>query len=86
MVPVVRVRPPYPPHGLFLPRRVQAPAPLHTPRYEAQRLFAGRHNRRSLDTEAMMAVMVRGMVGKHLPYATLIADGPVATAPTGDPF
>ena len=58
-------------------------SPQHLHRYVAE--FAGRHNRRSLDTEAMMAVMVRGMVDKHLPYAALTADPP-ATAPTEDPF
>ena len=40
--------------------------------------FAGHHNRHGLDTERMMAAMVQGMVGKRLPYADLIADGPRA--------
>ena len=56
----------------------------HLHRYVTE--FAGRHNRRRLDTEAMMAVMVRGMVGKHLPYEALTADLPVAAAAAGDPF
>ena len=38
--------------------------------------FAGRHNRRPLDTEDMMAASVRGMAGKRLPYAELIAESP----------
>ena len=46
----------------------------HLDRYVAE--FAGRHNRRPLDTEDMMAESVRGMVGKHLPYAELIAEPP----------
>ena len=41
----------------------------HLDRYVAE--FAGRHNRRPLDTETMMAASVQNMVGKHLPYAEL---------------
>ena len=46
----------------------------HLDRYVAE--FCGRHNRRPMDTEDMMAVSVRGMVGKHLPYAELVAEPP----------
>ena len=46
----------------------------HLDRYVAE--FAGRHNRRPLDTEDMMAESVRGMVGKRLPYAELTAEPP----------
>lgn len=64
----------------------------HLDRYVCE--AAGRHNRRDLDTEAMMAATVRGMIGQHLPYAELIAVGPAArkraaeTAdiPPGHPF
>lgn len=40
-------------------------------RYVAE--FCGRHNRRPMDTEDMMAASVRGMVGKQLAYRGLIA-------------
>ena len=43
----------------------------HLDRYVAE--FAGRHNHRQLDTEAMMAKTGDGMVGKRLPYAELVA-------------
>ena len=61
----------------------------HLHRYVAE--FAGRHNRRPLDTERMMAVMARGMIGRQLRYADLIADGPTAMRAAegslaGDPF
>ena len=46
----------------------------HLDRYVAE--FCGRHNRRPLDTEDMMAASVRGMVGKRLPYRELIAEPP----------
>ena len=46
----------------------------HLDRYVAE--FAGRHNRRPLDTEDMMAASVRGMVGKRLPCRELIAEPP----------
>ena len=46
----------------------------HLDRYVAE--FAGRHNRRPMDTEDMMAASVAGMVGKHLPYAELTAEPP----------
>ncbi|MCY4493770.1 MAG: transposase [Acidimicrobiaceae bacterium] len=35
--------------------------------------FAGRHNRRPMDTEDMMAESVRGMVGRRLTYEELVA-------------
>ena len=44
----------------------------HLDRYVAE--FCGRHNRRPLDTEDMMAASVRGMVGKRLTYTTLTAE------------
>lgn len=53
-------------HGTF--RHV---SPEHLGRYVAE--FAGRHNRRPLDTGDMMAASVRGMVSKTLPNAELIA-------------
>ncbi|MCY3562156.1 MAG: IS1595 family transposase [bacterium] len=64
----------------------------HLDRYVCE--AAGRHNRRGLDTLAMMERMVAGMVGRHLPYADLIADGPharkrdaeLAGIPPGHPF
>ena len=46
-------------------------SPQHLDRYVAE--FAGRHSRRPMDTEDMMAASVRGMVGKHLPYDDLVA-------------
>lgn len=58
-------------------------SPEHLHRYVAE--FCGRHNRRPLDTETMMARMVGGMVGRHLPYEALIADGP-GRPPLDDPF
>ncbi len=44
----------------------------HLDRYVAE--FCGRHNRRPLDTEDMMAESVRGMVGRTLTYAELTAE------------
>ena len=43
----------------------------HLQRYVSE--FAGRHNIRDLDTVAQMAIISRGMVGKRLPYAELVA-------------
>ena len=43
----------------------------HLQRYVSE--FAGRHNIRDLDTVTQMAIISRGMVGKHLPYAELVA-------------
>ena len=48
------------------------PGEAHLDRYVAE--FSGRHNRRPLDTEDMMAESVRGMVGKLLTYRTLISE------------
>ena len=36
--------------------------------------FEGRHNFRPLDTAEQMAALAQGAVGKHLPYADLIAE------------
>lgn len=47
-------------------------SPEHLDRYVAE--FAGRHNRRPMDTEDMMAASVQGMVGKRLTYAELTAE------------
>ena len=58
----------------------------HLDRYVAE--FAGRHNRRPLDTETMMARTAQGMIGKQLPYAGLTADEeaePVLITP-GEPW
>ncbi len=44
----------------------------HLHRYITE--YAGRHNDRHLDTEKQMENIMRGMVGKHLPYARLIED------------
>ena len=38
--------------------------------------FSGRHNSRPLDTESRMRASTRGMEGKRLRYADLIADEP----------
>jgi hypothetical protein len=46
----------------------------HLDRYVAE--CAGRHNRRPMDTEGMMAESVRGMVGKHLTYRELTGEPP----------
>ena len=54
----------------------------HLDRYVAE--FAGRHNRRPLDTDQMMARTAEGMIGKHLPYAELVANPEHVTA--GEPF
>ena len=44
----------------------------HLGRYVAE--FAGRHNPRPLDTEAMIQRTAAGMVGRRLPYAELVAE------------
>ena len=49
-------------------------SPEHLHRYVDE--FAGRHNRRPMDTEDMMAASVRGMVGKQLTYAELTGEPP----------
>lgn len=46
-------------------------SPKHLHRYVAD--FAGKHNRRELDTMAQMGEMVTGLLGKRLRFATLIA-------------
>lgn len=46
-------------------------SPKHLQRYVNE--FAGRHNDRPLDTEDQMTAMVRGMDGKRLRYADLVA-------------
>ena len=60
----------------------------HLDRYVAE--FAGRHNRRPLDTDVMMAATAVGMIGRRLPYADLIADpdeGPAEPlASAGEPL
>ena len=43
----------------------------HLARYIGE--FAGRHNARAVDTLEQMTLMVRGMMGKTLPYQVLIA-------------
>ncbi len=51
--------------------------------------FAGRHNARPLDTEAMMERTAAGMVGKRLTYTTLTTAVPQPTPdpiPAGNPF
>ncbi|MCQ3808636.1 MAG: IS1595 family transposase [Acidimicrobiaceae bacterium] len=45
-------------------------SPEHPDRYVC--VFAGRHNRRPMDTEDMMAESVRGMVGRRLTYTELV--------------
>ena len=44
----------------------------HLKRYVTE--FVGRHNKRPLDTDDQMGALVRGMEGKRLPWAKLIAD------------
>ena len=43
----------------------------HTDRYVSE--FSGRHNQREQDTIEQMEGMAKGTVGKHLPYAKLVA-------------
>lgn len=52
-------------------------SPKHLNRYVQE--FSGRHNHRPLDTLDQMVAIMRGMVGKQLRYADLIA-GPSAYA------
>ena len=47
-------------------------SPKHLDRYVTE--FASRHNVRDADTVAQMAELARGMIGKRLRYADLIAD------------
>ena len=53
-------------HGVYHHMSVK-----HLHRYVAE--FTGRHNLRSLDTAEQMSVLARGMVGKRLTYAELVA-------------
>lgn len=69
-------------HGTF--HHVSA---KHLDRYVAE--FAGRHNARPLDTAEQMRSTVRGIVGKRLEYADLVADalpGTVAEPDYGEPW
>lgn len=52
-------------------------SPQHLHRYVNE--FAGRHNIRDLDTIAQMTALARGMVGKRLRYADLVADKGLAS-------
>lgn len=47
-------------------------SPKHLQRYVEE--FAGRHNMREANTVDQMAALAKGMVGKRLTYAALIAD------------
>ena len=49
-------------------------SPWHLDRYVSE--FTGRHNARNTDTLDQMTAIVRGMDGKRLRYADLIADSP----------
>lgn len=52
-------------------------SPKHLDRYVGE--FAGRHNVRDSNTVDQMAALARGMVGKRLTYAALIADNGLAS-------
>ena len=56
----------------------------HLDRYVAE--FAGRHNRRPLDTDKMMACTAAGMVGRRLPYAVLVAEPEFDLVTAGEPW
>ena len=45
-------------------------SPQHLGRYVTE--FAGRHNRRPLDTLKHMTILAQRMAGKQLPYKTLV--------------
>lgn len=47
-------------------------SPKHLQRYVNE--FACRHNIREMNTTTQMAFVARRLMGKHLPYAKLIAD------------
>ena len=64
-------------HGTF--HHVSA---KHLNRYVAE--FAGRHNQRNRDTGEQMRSTVRGMTGKRLEYADLVADAQHATVAEPD--
>ena len=53
-------------HGTFHKMSVK-----HLHRYVNK--FAGRHNIRDLDTIDQMALIAKGLIGKHLPYRQLKA-------------
>ena len=52
-------------------------SPKHLHRYIAE--FSGRHNIRERDTLAQIADVAAGMMGKSLPYASLIVDNGLAS-------
>ena len=54
----------------FVLRTYHHISPQHLHRYINE--FAARHNRRTLDTEAMMAELAASMLGKRLTYQQLI--------------
>ena len=68
-------------HGSLPPHE-----PVHLDRYVNE--FSGRHNIREEDTVDQMAAVVRGMAGKRLKYADLIAPkaAPVLSSPGSDVF
>ena len=53
-------------------------SPEHLDRYVAE--FAGRHNRRPLDTDKMMERTAEGMVGRRLRYDELIANSELVSS------
>lgn len=56
-------------------------SPKHLDRYVTE--FANRHNVRDADTIAQMTALARGMVGKRLRYADLIADNGLPSGARG---
>ncbi len=56
-------------------------SPKHLDRYVTE--FASRHNVRDADTVAQMAELARGMIGKRLRYADLIADNGLPSGARG---
>jgi hypothetical protein len=53
-------------------------SPKHLQRYVSE--FAGRHNVRELDTLDQMRLLAKGLEGKRLRFADLIADTGVSAA------